>query len=96
MPSSSSVSPPDGGRIGGAAEDGGGGGRLEEVAVAAALGVSWGLELVAGARSVTKTTRNNIKTTKPYISFLRKIRLDVWKWSHLLAQNLKTQKHQPR
>lgn len=55
MPSSSSVSPPDGLRIGGAAEDGGGGGRLEEVAVTAALGVSWGLELVAGARS-EKTT----------------------------------------
>lgn len=95
MPSSSSVSPPDGGRIGGTAEDGGGGGRLEEVAVAAALGVSWGLELVAGARSVTKT-RNYIKTMGPYIIFLSKIRLDVWKWSHLLALNLKTQKHQPR
>lgn len=94
MPSSSSVSPPDGGRIGGAAEEDGGGGRLEEVAVAAALGLSWALELVAGARSDTKTTTNNVKTTGPYIFFLRKIRLDVWKWSHLLAQNLKMQKHQ--
>lgn len=68
MPSSSSVSPPDGGRRG-AAEEGGGGGRMEEVA--ATLGLSWALELPAGARSVTKTTttRNISKTMGPIFSF---------------------------
>lgn len=66
MPSSSSVSPPDGGRRG-AAEEGGGGGRLEEVA--APLGLSWALELPAGARSDTKTTTSISKTMGPIFSF---------------------------